>query len=137
MNRYVSVAAMVTVVMTIAACDRGPMSPRGAMNATFDLKSINGTSLPFDRTLGTASIRITSDVLVLKDDGSYEDSTTYSLPAGNSSQLGTAIERGRYSVTGSSVAFTDHTHGSRYVGSLNGTTLTQSVNGNTPVYERR
>ena len=137
MNRYVSVAAMVAVTIAIAACDRGPMSPRGAMNATFDLASINGTSLPFDRTLGTASMRITSDVLVLKDDGSYEDSTTYALPAGNSSQIGTTIERGKYSVSGSSISFIDHTHGSRYVGSLNGTTLTQSVNGNTPVYERR
>jgi hypothetical protein len=137
MNRYVSVAAMVAVAIALAACDRGPMTPRGAMNATFDLKSINGTSLPFDRTLGTASMRITSDVLVLRDDGSYEDSTTYALPAGNSSQIGTTIERGSYSVSGPSISFSDHTHGSRYVGSLNGTTLTQSVNGNTPVYERR
>ena len=137
MNRFVSLAAMVAIGISMAACDRGPMSPKGAMNATFDLKSINGSSLPFDRTLGTASMRITSDILVLKDDGSYEDSTTYSLPAGNSSQIGTSIERGKYSVSGSSISFADHTHGGRYVGSLNGPTLTQSVNGNTPVYERR
>ena len=138
MNRYVSVAAMVAVAIAIAACDRGPMSPKGAMNATFDLKSINGGSLPFDRTLGTASMRVTSDVLVLRDDGSYEDSTTYAFPNdGKSTQFGTSIERGRYSVSGSTISFIDQTHGGRYAGSFSGTTLTQSVNGNTPVYERR
>ncbi|HEY2374862.1 MAG TPA: hypothetical protein VGH98_02705 [Gemmatimonadaceae bacterium] len=136
MNRYVSVAAMVAVAISFAACDR-VISPKGAINATFELQSINGTSLPYDRTLGTASMRITSDVLVLKDDGSYEDSTTYAFPTDRSSSVGTSIERGRYSVSGSSISFIDHTHGGRYGGSLSGTTLTQSVNGNTPVYERR
>ncbi len=136
MNRYVSAAAMVAVAIAIAACDRGPLSPKGAMNATFDLKSINGTSLPYDRTLGTASMRITSDVLLLKDDGSYEDSTTYLFDS-KSNQTGTSIERGRYSVSGSSISFIDRTHGGRYGGSIDGPTLTQSVNGNTPVYQRR
>ena len=59
MNRYVSVAAAVALASVFAACDRGATSPKGAMNATFDLKSINGTSLPFDKTLGTATMRIT------------------------------------------------------------------------------
>jgi len=136
MNRYVSAAAMVAVAIAIAACDRGPLGPKGAMNATFDLKSINGSSLPYDRTLGTASMRITSDVLLLKDDGSYEDSTTYLFDS-RSNQTGTSIERGRYSVSGSSISFIDHTHGGRYTGSIDGSTITQSVNGNTPVYERR
>jgi hypothetical protein len=127
---------MVAVAITIAACDRGPLGPKGAMNATFDLKSINGSSLPYDRTLGTASMRITTDVLLLKDDGSYEDSTTYLFDS-RSNQTGTSIERGRYSVSGSSISFIDHTHGGRYSGSIDGSTITQSVNGNTPVYERR
>ena len=137
MNRYVSVATMVAVAIAIAACNRGPLSPKGAMNATFELKSMNGTSLPYDRTLGTAAMRITSDVLVLRDDGSYQDSTTYSFLGSKTTQTGTSIERGRYSVSGSTISFTDHTHGGRYAGSIDGGTLTQSVNGNTPVYERR
>src|SRR5689334_1673319 len=69
MNRYVSVAAMVAVAIALAACDRGATSPKGAMNATFDLKSISGTSLPYDKTLGTTTMRITSDILVLKENG--------------------------------------------------------------------
>jgi hypothetical protein len=135
MNRYVSVVALVALTSVFAACDRGATSPKGAMNATFDLKSINGTSLPFDKTLGTATMRITSDVLVLKDDGSYEDRTTYALLSGGAT--GTTIERGKYSISDASISFTDQTHGGRYGGSINGTTLTQSVNGLTPVYERR
>jgi len=137
MNRYVMVAAAIALTSALAACDRGATSPKGAINATFELKSINGTSLPYDKTLGTAKMRITSDVLVLKDDGSYESSTTYAFPSDKAVQTGTTIERGKYSISDGAVSFTDQTHGGRYSGSINGTTLTQSVNGLTPVYERR
>src|SRR5436190_19117475 len=118
MNRYVTVAAMIAVAGALAACDRGATSPKGAMNATFEMKSINGTSLPFDKTLGTATMRLTSDVLVLRDDGSYEDSTTYSFPSGASRHLATTIERGKYSVSDGAISFTDQTHGGRYSGSI-------------------
>jgi hypothetical protein len=137
MNRYVAVAAAIALTSALAACDRGATSPKGAINATFEMKSINGTSLPFDKTLGTAKMRITSDILVLKDDGSYESSTTYTFPNDKADLTGTTIERGKYSISDGAVSFTDQTHGGRYSGSLNGTTLTQSVNGLTPVYERR
>jgi hypothetical protein len=136
MNRYVSMAALAAIVGTLAACDR-TTSPKGAMDATFDLKSINGTSLPYTKTLGTATLRITSDVLVLRTDGSYEDSTTYAVPYGQSLQMSTTIERGKYSISGTSISFTDRTNGGRYGGTIEGTTLTQSVNGLTPVYEKR
>ena len=136
MNRYVSVAALTTVIAALAACDR-TTSPKGGMNATFDLKSISGVSLPYTKTLGTATLRITSDVLVLKDDGTYEDQTTYAVPYAAYTQTSTATERGKYSVDGSTINFIDQTQGSRYSGTLEGTTLTQSVNGLTPVYARR
>ena len=136
MNRYVSVAALIAVASALAACDR-TTSPKGGMNATFDLKSINGTTLPYTKTLGTATFRITSDVLVLNSDGSYEDSTTYAVPYGTSFQTSTTIERGKYSVSGTTISFTDETNGGHYSGSLNGTTLSESVNGRTPIYERR
>ena len=136
MNRYASVAALIALAGALAACDR-TTSPKGGMEATFDLKSINGTSLPYTKTLGTATLRITSDVLVLHNDGSYEDSTTYGVPNGGSLQLSTTIERGTYSVSGGRITFTSKTTGGRYSGSLDGTTLTESVNGRTPIYERR
>jgi hypothetical protein len=136
MNRYASVAALIAVVGTLAACDR-TTGPTGGMNATFDLRSIDGTSLPLTSTLGTATLRITSDVLTLHSDGSYEDATTYAIPSGQSTQVSTTVERGSYSVSGSTITFRSQTTGGRYAGSLNGTTLTESVNGRTPVYERR
>ena len=63
MNRYVSVAAMVAVASRNRGVRSGATSPKGAMNATFDLKSINGTSLPYDRDARNGTMRITSDVL--------------------------------------------------------------------------
>jgi hypothetical protein len=136
MNRYASVAALIAVVGALAACDR-TTSPKGGLDATFDLQSINGTSLPYTKTLGTATLRITSDVLVLKSDGSYEDTTTYGIPYGGGLQSSTTIERGTYSVDGTTINFKSQTTGGRYSGTLNGTTLTESVNGRVPVYERR
>jgi hypothetical protein len=137
MNRYVSVVAMVAVASVLAACDRGATSPKGAIDATYDLKSINGSSLPFTKVLGTATLRITSDVLVLRGDGTYEDQTTYEIPYGQTLQTSSTIERGKYSISDGAISFTDQTNGGRYGGAINGTTLTQSVNGLTPVYERR
>ena len=136
MNRYASVAALIAVVGALAACDR-TTSPKGGMNATFDMTSIDGTSLPYTKTLGTATLRITSDVLVLHSDGGYEDSTTYGVPSGDRLQLSTTIERGTYSVSGNTITFSSQTTGGRYSGTLNGTTLTESVNGRTPIYQRR
>lgn len=136
MNRYASVAALIAVVGTLAACDR-TTSPKGGMDATFEMKSIDGTSLPYMKTLGTATLNITSDVLVLHSDGTYEDSTTYGVPYGSRLQLSTTIERGTYSVSGNTISFRSQTTGGRYSASLNGTTLTESVNGRTPIYERR
>jgi hypothetical protein len=136
MNRYVSLAALIAVVGALAACDR-TTSPKGGMDATFDLRSINGTSLPYTKTLGTAMLRITSDVLVLKSDGSYEDTTTYGVPYGQSFQVSSTIERGKYTVSGNTISFSAQTTGGRYSGSLDGGTLTESVNGLSPIYERR
>ena len=137
MNRYVSVVAMLAAASAFAACDRGATSPKGAIDARYELQSINGTSLPYTKTLGTATLRITSDVLLLRRDGSYEDSTTYAIPYGKTIQTSTTIERGKYSISDGTIAFNDQTNGGRYTGAIQGTTLTQSVNGLTPVYERR
>jgi hypothetical protein len=128
---------MVVAVGALAACDRGATSPKGAIDARYELQSINGTSLPFSKTLGTATLRITSDVLLLHRDGTYEDSTTYAIPDNRSVQQTVTIERGKYSISEGTVAFNDQSNGGRYSGTINGTTLTQSVNGLTPVYERR
>ena len=135
MNRYVSVA-LIVVASAFAACDK-TTSPRGGIDASFDLRSINGTSLPYTKTLGTATLRITSDVLTLHGDGGYEESTTYSIPSGQSTQVSTTVERGTYSASGNTITFTSKMNGSRYSGSVNGTTLTESASGGTMIYERR
>jgi hypothetical protein len=137
MNRYVSVVALLMAASAFAACDRGATSPKGALDARYELQSMNGSSLPYTKTLGTATLRITSDVLLLHRDGTYEDSTVYSIPSGAAVQRSVAIERGKYSISDGTIAFNDQTNGGRYSGIISGTTLTESVNGLTPVYERR
>ena len=137
MTRYVSVLAMVAAAGALVACDRGATSPKGAIDARYELQSMNGASLPVTTTLGTATLRITSDVLLLHRDGTYEDSTTYAIPDNQSVQRSVTIERGKYSISDNTVAFNDESNGGRYSGLISGTTLTQSVNGLTPVYERR
>lgn len=137
MNRYVSVVALLMAASAFAACDRGATSPKGALDARYELQSIDGSSLPYTKTLGTATLRITSDVLLLHQDGTYEDSTIYAIPSGQALQRSVTIERGKYSISNGTIAFNDESNGGRYSGVINGTTLTQSVNGLTPVYERR
>jgi hypothetical protein len=83
-------------------------------------------------------MQITSDVLVLHADGSYADSTTFAMPFGKTVQTSTTIERGKYKNSSGAISFTNETSGgTHYSGTIEGTTLTESVNGLTPVYERR
>ena len=139
MRRYVSAAAMLAIAGVVAACagERSSTSPTPAVAAVYQLKSINGMPLPFSRALGSTTLQITNDVLLLNVDGSYVDSTTYAVPFGKTVQTSTTIERGKYKASAGSITFTNQTSGgSSYGATLEGTTLTQSVNGLTPVYER-
>ena len=141
MRRTASMVAVLTALAMIAGCRNDSQTgPTAAVAGTYQMKTMNGASLPYSIAAGSLTLQVTRDVLVLNADGSYVDSTTYQIPGANgASQISTSIERGTYKYSSNgSITFVDATAGgSTYRGSIAGTTLTESVNGATPVYERQ
>ncbi|HKO16585.1 MAG TPA: hypothetical protein VJU87_10115 [Gemmatimonadaceae bacterium] len=140
MRRTASMAAVLMALAAIAGCrsDRST-GPTADIAGTYQMTTMNGAALPYTIAAGSLSLQVTRDVLVLNADGSYVDSTTFAIPNGARTQTSISMERGtfRYGSDGS-ISFANATSGgSSYSGRIAGTTLTESVHGTTPVYERQ
>jgi hypothetical protein len=116
---------MFALAGTLAACSVDSTGPNGSVAGTYDLRTINGQSLPYTFSSG---LRLTSDQLTLFRDGTYEDVSRYSD--------GTSfVDDGDYTNYNGSLTFYS-TSGQVYQGSVSGDILTQILNGYTQVFER-
>lgn len=109
----------------VTGCSTDATGPSVSLEGSYSLRSINGFTLPYTFSNG---VTLTSDVLTLDYDGSFQDVSTYrNAPS--------SVHRGYYaSVNESAVTFTDLTSGITYKGSLSGSVLTEIVNGFTQAY---
>jgi hypothetical protein len=110
----------------------------GAIAGTWDLRSVNGTNLPYVvPTSSTTSNAITTSVLTLSNDGTYNEVTTIEQHDGNTSSTTSVTELGTWSAVNGFVTFDDQTDGLSYTGSISGNTLTETYGSYTSVYSRR
>jgi len=120
------------LIVALAACSNDATSPNGSVSGTYSLRTINGSTLPYD--FGSGAV-LTSDQLTLRSDGSYVDQATFSNGA-------TQTEQGNWSINNNLITFDDLTEQTQYTGSISGSVLTEtfSINGNlstlTEVYQR-
>lgn len=113
-------------------------SPNGSILGTWDLRSINGTMLPFIVSSGTTTTTFSSSVLTISEDGTYSEVTTRTDEDFNSSGTRTITEMGTWTAVNGFITFTDQTDGGlQYTGSVTGNTLTENYLDLTPVYSRR
>jgi hypothetical protein len=128
MRRLLFVALAATMATTLAGCGDSSTGPNGTISAQFDLRSINGVSMPYTFSGGTT---VVSDVLTLSNDGSYSDVA----------QLGdgqVSAEQGFYTNNNGFVRFTPDNSNGSYTGSITGSTLTETFSdGTIEVFERR
>lgn len=119
--------AIALVAATLVACsdNNSVTTPLLTVPGTFVLQTINGSNLPFTFSDG---IILTSDVLVLADDGTFTE--TMKVADGR-----VFVDTGVYTVNGSAINFVDQTAGFSYGASLNGNRLTAIFpNGLTEVF---
>lgn len=139
-RRRVSRLALAVSLVASFACggdDDGSTAPDNAHVGTFALASINGQSLPFSLTDGTATITITSGSVVLNADRSFRDVFAYTVQQGTSSESLIETALGTYVRNDSDITFnaTSPSPGS-YRMAFSGNTLTQAGEGFTFVYRR-
>lgn len=116
---------MLALAGTLAACSTDSTGPNGSVTGTYTLRTIDGQPLPYTFSSG---LRLTSDQITLRTDGSYEDVSRYSD--------GTSfVDDGDYTSYNGAVTFYS-TSGDTYQGSISGNVLTQILNGYTQVFQR-
>jgi hypothetical protein len=117
---------MLALAGTLAACSTDSTGPNGSVAGTYTLRTIDGQQLPYTFSSG---LRLTSDQIVLRTDGSYEDVSLYS--DGSS-----YVDEGDYTSYNGAITFYSTT-GDTYQGSVSGNVLTQIINGYTQVFQRQ
>src|SRR5262249_6787870 len=102
--------------------------PLQSIPGTYELKTINGSPLPFTFSDGTT---LNSDILVLKDDGTFTE--TMKVADGT-----TFVDTGTYTVSNNFITINDATAGITYSASLSGSVLTAVFpNGLTEVFNKK
>ena len=117
---------MLALASTLAACSTDSTGPSGSITGTYTLRTIDGQPLPYTFSSG---LRLTSDQITLRTDGTYEDVSRYSD--------GTSfIDDGDYTSYNGAVTFYSSS-GDTYQGSISRDVLTQILNGYTQVFQRQ
>ena len=116
---------MLALAGTLAACSTDSTGPNGSVTGTYTLRTIDGRPLPYQFSSG---LFLTSDQIILRTDGSYEDVSRYS--DGSS-----FVDEGDYTSYNGAVTFYS-TSGETYQGSISRDVLTQVLNGYTQVFQR-
>ena len=117
---------MLALAGSLAACSTDSTGPNGSVTGTYTLRTIDGQQLPYTFSSG---LRLTSDQIILRSDGSYEDVSLYS--DGSS-----YVDEGDYTSYNGAITFYSTT-GDTYQGSVSGNVLTQILNGYTQVFQRQ
>lgn len=112
-------------VTLATACANDMTSPGVTVAGTWNLRTLNGSSLPYAVGSGTS---IMSSQLMLNSDGTYTDVARYA--DGN-----TFTESGYYTVNNSAITFNDQTDQLSYGGSISGSVLTE-IGQFTAVYQK-
>jgi hypothetical protein len=118
--------ASLVLALGLAACATDATSPSTTVEGSYNLRTINGTTLPYTFSNG---LQLMNEQLVLNTDGSFSDASQYSNGRTN-------VDSGYWTNLNGSITFTDITAGITYQGSLSGTVLTEIVSGYTQTFQK-
>jgi hypothetical protein len=123
--KYIVIAAL---AIGMAACtNNDTTSPTTSLSGNYSLRTVNGSPLPYTFSDGNT---ITSDVLTIRDDGTFSESVQFSDGV-------VQVFQGFYSANNGAISFTDQDSGANSSGSVSGSVLTEVFpNGPIEVFQR-
>jgi hypothetical protein len=123
--KYIVIAAL---AIGMAACtNNDTTSPTTSLSGNYSLRTVNGSPLPYTFSDGNT---ITSDVLTIRDDGTFSESVQFSDGV-------VQVFQGFYSANNGAISFTDQDTGANSSGSVSGSVLTEVFpNGPIEVFQR-
>jgi len=122
MRKFVALA----LAFGLAACANDSTAPSTSVEGSYNLRTVNGTTLPYTFSNG---LQLVNEQLVLNSDGSFSDASQYSNGQ-------TSVDSGYWTNLNGSITFNDVTAGITYQGSLSGTVLTEIVAGYTQTFQK-
>jgi hypothetical protein len=119
------VPIIAATMMFAAACNSDSTSPTVSLQGTWNLRTVNGFTLPAQPSGGGT---LSSEQLTLNPDGTFTDAGVF-----NGS---TFVDTGFYTVSGNLLTFTDQTAGFTYQGSVSGNVLTETPGNDVEVFQK-
>jgi len=124
-------------LVAASACNNDSTSPTVNIYGTYSLRTINGSSLPYQFTASNGQVvTLTNDILTLNPDGTYTDQSYLTSFQGTN----VSTESGTWSSNNGAISFYDITDGGlTYGGSLSGSVLTEidTQDGLTEVFQKQ
>lgn len=122
--------------VSVIACGDST-GPGGDPVGSWELETINDEQLPYTFfQFGTIRSEILSGRLIVRSDGTYENTSTTRDTDGSTVTTTTETFTGTWTASGGSLTLTDDEDGSQINGSVSGNTLTFSEAGFEVVYRR-
>jgi hypothetical protein len=139
MRKILIPALAATVIAAVACGGDSATAPAPTIAGAYALKTVNSAPLPYlvldDPNFG--KIGIVADTYTLTDNGTYTGVTQVRTTLNGASSVDNLPSAGSYTKSGTSVTLTDSIDPTDKVsGTLNGSTLTISVEGFVLVYQR-
>ncbi len=137
------VTAVAMLAASVACTDNTSPSSRSA-GGTYDLQTVNGTSLPYSYNTSSGTLTIQSDIYTLNNDGTYNETISETISNGVSNAPTSDAESGTWYQNGNAVVFSPNystqNNYTQYTGALSGggtfshSSITFSYNGVVWVY---
>lgn len=125
------------LVAGLMACGGETTAPAATIAGTWNLQTINGTTMPFViAQTGANKDELLSDMLVVSGTGSFTQTTTLRSTRNGAASTQSIADAGSYSLNGSAVSFRWNSDNSTGTGSWTGNTLTMAADGFAVVYTR-
>src|SRR4051812_24539750 len=115
------------LALGLAACANDSTAPSTSVDGTYNLRTVNGTTLPYTFSNG---LQLVSEQVIMTQDGSFTDRSQYSNGQ-------TSVDTGFWTSLNGSITFTDNTAGVTYSGSVSGTVLTVILNNFTETFQKQ
>lgn len=128
---------LLTAVLIGCGSDSSTGPSSATIAGTWNLQSINGTTLPFTLAqTGANKIELTSDIIVVSGTGSFTQTSTLRTTDNGQVTTQSVADAGTYTLNGSAVTLRWNSDGSISTGSWVGNTITATGDGLAFVYKR-
>ena len=136
--------AAVALLAAFAACTDNTSPTNRSAGGTYDLQTVNGTSLPYSYNTSSGTLTIVSDIYTLNNDGTYNETISETISNGFSNSAASDAESGTWYQNGNAIVFSPtystQNNYTQYTGALSGSStfshssITFSYNGVVWVY---